>query len=66
MTQRIIVWGVIAGGLLCAFLLRAAAHCYARYRHQRHRPKQIFEVGDEKEIFYIPGDIIGQQDMEDI
>ncbi|MDE5901629.1 MAG: hypothetical protein K2H21_00245 [Muribaculaceae bacterium] len=56
MDKPIIVWCVIAGVLLFAFVLRAIERYYTKCHHNGHRPRHLFELGREKEMFYIPGD----------
>lgn len=51
-----IVWCMIAGVLLFAFVFRAVAvycHCHHNGRKRAH----VFDIGSEKEIFYVPGDV---------
>lgn len=56
MNHPMIVWCVIAGALLCAFLFRVIERHRAGCRVRRHKPRHIFELGKDKDIFYIPGD----------
>lgn len=64
MTYQEIVWCAIAGVLLCAFIFRAIKRSCAECR--KHEPRHIFEIGKDKDIFYIPGDIDDEDDYEDM
>lgn len=66
MTRPMIVWCVIAGVLLCAFLFRAAERYFIESRHHGHKPRHIVEIGREKDIFFIPGDIDEDDDFDDL
>ena len=56
MYNPMIEWCVIACVLLCAFVFSAVERYQTRCRHKGRTPKHIFEIGKEKEIFFIPGD----------
>lgn len=56
MNQPMIVWCVIAGVLLCAFVFRAIERYYVECRHNNYEPVRLFELGKEREMFYVPGD----------
>lgn len=66
MNHPMIVWCVIAGVLLCAFLFRAIDRFYTECHHRDHKPRHLFEIGKEKDIFFIPGDIDEDDDFEDL
>lgn len=53
-----IVWCVTVAVLLLAFLLRAVEKHYAgcRRNHAVRKLRHLFELGKEREMFYIPGD----------
>lgn len=57
MNQPIIVWCVIAGVLLFAFVFRAIERYYTECRHNNSKNIHLFEIAKEKEIFYVPGDV---------
>lgn len=57
MNQSMIVWCAIAGVLLCAFVFRAIEQYYAECRRNGRKPMHLLEIGKEREIFYIPGDV---------
>ena len=57
MSQPMIVWCIIAGVLLCAFVFRAIEWYYIKYRHNGHKPIHFLEMGQEKDIFYVPVDM---------
>ena len=57
MDKPIIVWCVIAGVLLFAFVFREIERHYTECRHKGHKPRRLFELGREKDMFYIPGDV---------
>lgn len=65
MDQPMIVWCVTAGVLLAAFVFRAIEQYYTGCHHKGHKPRRIFEIGKESEIFYIPGDR-EDDDFEDL
>lgn len=64
MNEPTIVWCMIAGVLLCVFILRATLrYSYAcRHRSRRH----LIEMGKDKDIFYVPGDVEGDDDCDDL
>ena len=57
MNKPVIVWCVIAGVLLFAFIFRAIERYYTKIRHNGQKPRHLFEMAKEKDIFYIPGDV---------
>lgn len=65
MNQPMIVWCVIAGVLLFAFLFRAIERYHAECRRDDRKSNHLLEMGSEREIFYIPGDI-EDDDFEDL
>ncbi len=66
MNEQMIVWCVIAGVLLCAFIFRAIEERVSRARHDGHKLGHVIEFGKEKEIFYIPGDYDDYDDLNDL
>ncbi len=66
MNQPMIVWCTIAGALLFAFVFRAVERYRTGCRHDGRKPRHLFEMGKEKEMFYIPGDIDEDDDFEDL
>lgn len=64
MNHPMIVWCVITGLLLCAFIFRAAERYYSGCRHRDRKSRHILEIGKEKDIFYLPGDV--DDDFEDL
>lgn len=66
MNHPMIVWCAIAGALLCAFLFRAVERYNSECRHRGHNPRHIFELGKDKDIFYVPGDIDEDDDFDDL
>lgn len=52
-----IVWCIVAGMLLCAFIFRAIERYFTKSQHSGHDHRHLFEIGKEKDIFFIPGDI---------
>lgn len=66
MNHPMIVWCTIAGVLLCIFLFRAVERNYNESRRRDHKPRLILEIGKEKDMFYIPGDIDEEDDFEDL
>lgn len=65
MSQPMIVWCIIAGVLLFAFVFRAIEKYYTECRRDHHERIHLVELGEEKEMFYIPGDI-EDDDFEDL
>lgn len=65
MNQPMIVWCGVAGVLLSAFIFKAIKWYYTKCRHNGHKPRRMFEIGKEIELFYIPGDI-EDDDVEDM
>lgn len=66
MNHPIIVWCVIAGVLFCAFIFRAVEQYHSKCRQQDRKPRHILEIGKDKDIFYLPGDIDEDDDFEDM
>ena len=66
MTHPMIVWCIIAAVLLCAFLFRAVERYHSEYRRRDHSPRHILEIGKDKDIFYLPGDIDEDDEFENI
>ncbi len=64
MNHPMIVWCVIAGLLLFAFIFRAAERYYSASRHSDRKSWHILEIGKDKDIFYLPGDV--DDDFEDL
>ncbi len=64
MIYPMIVWCVIAGVLSGAFIFRAIEWLCREYRNHDNRPIHFIEIGDEKDIFYIPGDVDEYDDFE--
>lgn len=56
MNQSMIIWCVIAGVLLFAFVFRTFRLYIIRRSQDGHKPVHLFEMGKESEMFYIPGD----------
>ena len=56
MSQQMIAWCVIAGVLLCAFVLRALERYIVDCHHRIRFPKHFLESGREREMFFVPGD----------
>ena len=66
MSEQMIAWCVIAGLLLCAFIIRAVEERIVQSRHSVHKHGHVIELGKEKEIFYIPGDIDDYDDLDEL
>lgn len=64
MSHPMIAWCVIVVVLLCAFIFRAIInrHC-SESSNRSHKPRHIIEIGKEKDMFFIPGDINEEDDM---
>lgn len=66
MSQPMIVWCVIAGVLLFAFLFRAVERRYhTTCMGNVRKPRHLLEIGKEREIFYIPGDRNDDEDCDE-
>lgn len=50
---------------MSAFIFKAIEWYYTKCRHNGHKPRRMFEIGKERELFYIPGDI-EDDDVEDM
>lgn len=57
MSQQMIIWCIIVGVLLFAFALRAFERLYLKCHNDRKKAHHIFELGNEREMFYCPGDV---------
>lgn len=66
MNHPMIIWCVIAGVLLCAFLFRAVERYCTGSRHRDHKTRHIIEIGKDKDIFYLPGDVDEDDDFENL
>ncbi|CCX47536.1 unknown [Bacteroides sp. CAG:927] len=67
MSQPMIVWCTIAGLLLLAFLFRAIERYFTEcHPNNSNKPRHLFEVGKDKDIFFVPGDIDEDDDFEDL
>lgn len=64
MNYSMIAWCVIAGALLCAFMFRSIYQHCSECSNRDHKPRHIIEIGKEKEIFYIPGDVDDEDDFD--
>lgn len=65
MSQPMIVWCVIAGALLLTFVLRAVGHRYASVRQVDRKPRRFIEMGKDRDMFFIPGDVDEEDDEFD-
>lgn len=65
MSQPMIVWCMIAGVLLFAFVFRAVEVYYSSCHNNGRKRGRGFDIGREKEIFYVPGDV-DDDDFEDL
>ncbi len=52
-----IVWCVIMGVLLFAFVFRAIERYHVGCHPEDRKPRHLLEMGKEKEMFYVPGDL---------
>lgn len=50
---------------MCAFVFRAIEQYHAASRHKERKAAHLLEMGKEREIFYIPGDV-EDDDFEDL
>lgn len=66
MSQPMIVWCAIAAILLFAFMLRAIERYYTECHHNGGKPRHLFEVGKDKDIFFVPGDTDDDDDCADL
>lgn len=66
MSEPMIVWCVIAGVLLLAFVIRDIEKSLnGRRRHSAHGAHHLFGMGKEREMFYIPGDVDDEDEFDD-
>lgn len=56
MNHPVLMWCAIAAVLLLAFVFRAVGKHHVLCRHRESKPRRFFEMGSEKDIFFIPGD----------
>lgn len=66
MSQPMIIWCTIVGVLLVAFIFRAVERYYTEGHHNGGKPKHLIEIGKDKDIFFIPGDINEDDDCADL
>lgn len=55
-----------SGVLLCTFVIRAVEHYFTESHNCRHTQKHLLEIGKDKDIFYIPGDIDDDDDFDNM
>lgn len=56
MSHQMIIWCVIAGVLLCAFLLRAVERYFSEANHKKLKLGHVLQLAKDKDIFFLPGD----------
>ena len=56
MNHSMIMWCIIAGVLLCAFIFRAVGYYYSNSRSCGRKATHFLRFGREADIFYVPGD----------
>lgn len=66
MNHPMIMWCIIAGVLLCAFIFRAIEQYYTKCHNGNHKSRHLFEIGKDKDIFFIPGDFDEEDDLGDL
>lgn len=67
MSQPMIVWCVIAGVLLFVFVFIAIERYFTECHHNdSDKPRHLFEVGKDKDMFFVPGDFDEYDDYEDL
>ena len=57
MDKPIVVWCVIAGVLLFAFVFKAVRNHQEEYCRKGRKRKPLFGLAKERELFFIPGDV---------
>lgn len=62
MNHPMFIWCVIAGVLLCALLFRAVERYHSECRYRDRKPRHFLEIGKDKDIFYLPGDMDDEDD----
>lgn len=62
MIHPMIAWCMIVGVLLCAFIVRAIEQYFAECHKSQRKSRHILEIGKERDMFYIPGDINEEDD----
>lgn len=65
MNRPMIVWCVTAGILLFVLVFKAIKRHETQWHCSGSKPRRLFEIGKEREMFYIPGDVEGD-DFEDL
>lgn len=64
MNHPMITWCVTAAILLCAFLFRTIRRHASGSTQSHSGSRHFLELGNEKEIFFIPGDTDEEDDIE--
>ncbi|MGN1263758.1 MAG: hypothetical protein ACI4TW_06950 [Prevotella sp.] len=62
MSHSMIVWCVIVGVLFFAFVLNAVWKFYDECRPFNKSGHHLLEMGEEREMFYCPGDMMDEED----
>ena len=66
MSQQIIIWSVIAFVATLAVIIGALEKSiFSAHSHPTDKPNHIVEIGKEREMFYIPGDILNPDEEDD-
>ena len=55
-----------SGSAVVRVLFRAVERFYTECHNRDHKLRHLFEIGMEREIFFIPGDIDEDDDFEDL
>lgn len=66
MSQPMIIWCLIAGVLLVAFISRAVRYYLSECRHDGRKPRHFIEMGKERDMFFIPGDVDVDDEFDDL
>ena len=66
MSQQIIIWSVIAFVATLAVIIGALEKSiFSAHSHPTDKPNHIVEIGKEREMFYLPGDILNPDEEDD-
>lgn len=51
---------------MCAFIFRFIEQYYTKCHNGNHKSRHLFEIGKDKDIFFIPGDFDEEDDLGEL
>lgn len=63
MNEQMITWCIVAAIIAAVFLLSAMFRLIESHPSRNRNRRHIIEVGKEKDMFFIPGDEYGEEDL---